>query len=131
MKALILDTGALIALEDNNRKVWEMIKIAVDEDAFVGVPAGVLAQVYRDGARQANLMRALKSCEDLVLDGVTARVVGSLCAEAQVSDVVDGSVAVEAAKLARSHDTVILTSDPGDIEVLLGCISTEARLVSV
>jgi len=132
VKALVLDAGALIALDDNSREVWGMIRRAVDEDAVVGIPSAVLAQVYRDGARQANLMRALKACVDLILDGETARVIGALCGQTGVDDVVDGSVVIEAAKLTRTSDQVgILTSDSIDIEALLTHLDADVTIVEV
>lgn len=131
MTALILDAGALIALDRNDRGTWAILKRATDDGDFVGIPAGVLAQVWRDGSRQARLAATVNASEDLVLDGEAARIVGVLCGETGVADVVDGSVAIEAAKLAQFDDVAVLTSDPGDIEALLTHLSVDATVVRV
>jgi len=48
MTALVLDAGALIALDDNDRGMWAMLRVATDDGDFVGIPAAVLAQVWHD-----------------------------------------------------------------------------------
>jgi len=69
------------------------------------VPAAVVAQAWRDGARQARLARLLKGCDVVPLDDASAREVGELLGRAGVSDPADGSVALLAAGLgaAASH----------------------------
>ncbi len=59
MTTLVLDAGALIALHRNDRSVWAMLRNAADDSAEVSVPAGVIAQAWRDRSRQALLARAL------------------------------------------------------------------------
>ena len=82
MSALVLDTGALIALDRNDRTVWAMLRNAADDSAQVSVPAGVIAQAWRDGSRQALLSRALTHCDEVPLEGSLARATGLLCGRA-------------------------------------------------
>ena len=131
MTTLVLDAGALIALDRNDRSVWAMLRNAADDADDVCVPAGVIAQAWRDGARQALLARALAHCDEVALDGTLARAAGLLCGQAQISDVVDSSVAVIAAARARGGPVVILTSDPTDIRRLLQTLGAEIPVVSV
>ena len=127
----MLDAGALIALDRNVRTVWAMLRVAVDREDAVLVPAGVIGQAWRDGARQALLARALKHCEELALDGSAARAAGLLCGRAGTADVIDASVVVAAATAARRAPTSILTSDPDDIERLATFVDGVVRVVEV
>lgn len=117
---LTLDAGALIAIERRDKGLEQLIAQVHRNGGEVAVPAGVLAQVWRDGVRQTVLARFLKSRIGLhrpridALDARTARWAGELCAAAGTADVVDASVVI-CARL-RGHDVV--TSDPSDIRKL-------------
>ena len=112
-RAVILDAGALIAFEKNDRKVRALIELALAHGAPLWTTGGVVAQVWRDGSRQARLARLLGS--ELVrvqpLDREEAQATGALCGEAGTKDVVDASVVL----LARSHGAPIVSSDPADL----------------
>ncbi len=117
MKGLTLDAGALIALERGDERVRALLQRAVAEpDATLHIPAGVLAQVYRDPRRQTRLARLLKHDRTSIvpLDDQTARVVGLLLGLRRCSDAIDASVAV----CARRHRQGIVTSDPDDLRRL-------------
>ena len=126
--SIVLDAGALIALDRNDRKMWAALRVAADEGKPVYVPAGVIAQAWRDGTRQALLSRALRHCDEVTLDGVVARAAGLLCGQAGTVDVIDASVALTAGTLARSEDTLVFTSDPNDIAHLAEILGTRVRL---
>lgn len=131
MTALVLDAGALIALDRNDRGAWAMLRVAADVASTVQVPAGVIAQAWRAGSRQALLSRALAQCDEVPLDGVVARAAGLLCGQAGTADVIDGSVALTAAGLARHERVTIATSDPDDMQRLLSVLDVVARIVHV
>ena len=116
MSGVILDTGALIGFERNERRVVAIIARALHHHDPLIVPAGVVAQAWRDGARQTRLARLLGSplCEVLVLDDRQARAAGQLCGMSDTSDVVDASVAVA----GRDRAARVLTSDPDDFRRL-------------
>jgi hypothetical protein len=114
---LTLDAGALIAVERGNRR----LRVLLDETERAGwpiaVPVGPLAQVWRDGARQAVLARFLNVTDGLEVvewDAITARASGVLCGRTGTSDVVDASVVL----CARERDHLVVTSDPEDFTVL-------------
>ncbi|MDQ3630235.1 MAG: PIN domain-containing protein [Actinomycetota bacterium] len=115
-RAVVLDAGALVAFERNDQRVRRLIELATEHGGSLHVPAGVIAQVWRDGARQARLSRLVKSgvLDVQNLDSDEARAVGSLCALTGTADVVDASVAL----LARRHRAVVVTSDPDDVRRL-------------
>jgi hypothetical protein len=102
-----------VAFERNDRRVRRLIELAVEHEAAVHVPAGVIGQVWRDGSTQVRLARLLKSglleVRDLDLD--EARGAGSMCGIAGTADVIDASVAL----LARRLSATVVTSDPDDL----------------
>ncbi|HKY40597.1 MAG TPA: hypothetical protein VJN18_31900 [Polyangiaceae bacterium] len=114
MKALVLDTGALIALERNDRSMWAALRVAAGKGEDVVVPSTVLAQAWRGLAPQAMLARALAYCEIAPFDTL-ARAVGELCGKAGTSDICDAQVAL----VAASRADVLYTSDPEDLRKLL------------
>jgi hypothetical protein len=116
MSGAVLDTGALIGFERSDRRVVAIAARALDHGDTLFVPAGVVAQAWRDGSRQTHLARLLGStlCEVVVLDDYQARAVGQLCGAAGTADVVDSSVIVA----ARERGVRVITSDPDDLRRL-------------
>jgi hypothetical protein len=111
-RPLILDAGALIAVDRADRRVIRLLELAED----IHVPAGALARAWRNPARQVRLVRVVAS-ENIVvhpLDGVSARAAGQLCAATATSDIVDSSVVL----VARIVDGVTVTSDSDDLRRL-------------
>jgi hypothetical protein len=117
---LVLDAGALIALERNDRGMWARLEAAADSSLEVVVPAGALAQVWRGTRNQARLSQALGNTRLGQFDGI-ARAVGELCYAAQTSDPIDAAVVLNAA----GTTTVIVTSDPKDIRQLVRALPKE------
>jgi PIN domain len=117
LNGFTLDTGALIALERGEERISALLaRASAAPDAMVHVPAGVLAQAFRGGPRQARLARLLRSPQTRVvpLDGTAARVVGLLLGARGGEDVVDASVVV----CARRYRQPVVTGDPHDLRRL-------------
>ena len=116
MPGLTLDAGALIAFDRNDRTVVALIATALERRLSMAVPAGVVAQVWRDGRRQARLARLLAAQELEVetLDDQHARDAGQLCGVRGVADIVDASVVL----CARRRGHRIATSDVADLQRL-------------
>jgi predicted nucleic acid-binding protein len=110
---LIFDAGALIALEKGNSRIRALLDLALRSGVGVFVPAGVVAQVWRDGRRQVRLVRFLgdPSVGVDTLDLDAAKACGVLCERAKSADAIDASVVLA----ARRHGAVIVTSDPEDM----------------
>ena len=112
---LTLDAGGLIAVERGDERMIALIRTARHAELPIVVPAGVLAQVWRDGRKQARLSGFLRTRRDAPilapLDGPTARAAGELCGHTSTTDVVDASVLL----CARSLGHHIVTSDPRDM----------------
>jgi len=120
---LTLDAGALIALERGDRRVVALLREALDRRVRICVPAGVVAQVWRNGATQAVLARFLRAREVNIppLDEPMARAAGELCGLVGSSDVVDAQVVLTA---RQGRDTIV-TSDPEDLRRLDGTLRIE------
>ena len=116
MKGLTLDAGALIAFERGDRHVGLLLDGARDDELEISVPAGALAQAWRDGRRQARLARLLRQPEVSIepLDDLAAREAGQLCGVTRTSDVIDASVVL----CARRREHAVVTSDAGDLRKL-------------
>jgi predicted nucleic acid-binding protein len=114
VSSIVLDAGALIALERNDRELWGALKLSASRSADVIVPSTVVAQVWRATASQAQLARALQHCVIASFDSV-ARAVGELCGRSKTKDICDAHVAI----VAAAHADVLYTSDPTDLRRLL------------
>lgn len=119
MSALVLDAGALIALERNDRAMWARLLVAASSASRVLVPSTALAQVWRASSSQARLSRALVHCEIAPFDPL-ARAVGELCGRTGTSDLCDAHVAL----VAAASGDVLCTSDPSDMTRLLAACGT-------
>jgi hypothetical protein len=113
MSSIVLDAGALVALERNDRSMWAALKRAAMRQMDVVVPSTALAQVWRALPTQAPLSSALDRCILASFDPL-ARSVGILCGRTATADICDAHVA-----LVASRADVLYTSDPGDMHVLL------------
>jgi predicted nucleic acid-binding protein len=113
MKQVVLDAGALIALERGTASVRGYVLLADRGLVTLSTSSAVIAQVWRGGPRQARLARLLSSdlVTELPLGPDVARRIGISAAPAASRDVVDGHVAM----LALELNAIVLTSDPTDI----------------
>jgi len=113
---LVLDAGALIALDRGDKRMIALLQRALAQGRTLRVPAGVVAQAWRDGRVQATLARFLRGeeVEIIALDEQLARSCGELCGAADSSDIIDASVVI----LARERRDPIVTSDPNDLRRL-------------
>ena len=123
---LVLDAGALIGIDRDDRRVAGLIELGRRAGADLVICAPVLAQTWRDGTRQARLARAIRMIDTRRVDLDDARDAGELLAAARTSDVVDAFVAL----LARPGDQ-ILTSDPDDFDLLVEARQLAVEVVSV
>jgi predicted nucleic acid-binding protein len=127
VKGVTYDTGALLAAEHNDRRMWALHAGFLAEEVAPTVPAPVLAQAWRGGAKQASLSRLLALCEVEPMSEEQARAVGRLASRSRHEDVVDLAV-VEGA--LRRRDAIV-TSDPVDIRHIAAAVGERVRLESV
>lgn len=126
MSGVTYDTGALIAADRQERRMWALHRRALERGQPPTVPAGVLGQAWRGGPQPA-LSRVLAGCQVEVLTEEIARSAGALLARAGRSDLIDASIVVGA--LARSD--AIVTSDRSDLEALIAAIGKRVQVVDV
>lgn len=122
----VLDAGALIAIDKRDRRVGAMLRVLQRDGVPLRTSAAAVAQVWRDGRRQANLARVLPGVDIATLDDVTAKRVGELLRDSASTDLVDAHVA-----LLVPPDATVLTSDEEDLKALLGTRRVKARIVHV
>lgn len=126
MSGLILDAGALIAIDRRDLHVRARLELAERSGTEVRCTAMVVAQVWRDArGRQAGLAKALQSVDIRAVQPATGRAAGLLLAAAGLEDAIDATVAL----LAEDGDTV-LTSDPADLRRLLAAAGIRAAVVA-
>ncbi|HEY8945445.1 MAG TPA: PIN domain-containing protein [Polyangiaceae bacterium] len=122
-KAIVLDAGAVIALERADPRMRALCREALRIGARLIVPAGVVGQVYRDPRRQIPVRALLNgpTTEVPSLDRPLAEAAGILCGRSRTSDVVDASVVL----VARREDAVVVTSDVDDLVHLDPALAVE------
>ena len=116
MNGVTLDAGGLIAVDKSDRRVVVALRLALDAGMRITVPAGVVGQVWRDGARQVRLARLLGSRGVAIeaLDDARARAAGQLCGATRTKDVIDAAVVLS----AKGRRDRIFTSDVEDLRRL-------------
>lgn len=108
---MILDAGALIALERNDRAMWRRFKTSLLAASVPVTHGGIVGQVWRGtGPRQAMLARALQAVDVRPLTGRLGRDAGQLLGRSRSRDVLDAALVL----LAEDGDDIV-TSDPDDI----------------
>jgi hypothetical protein len=123
---LVLDAGALVAVERMSRDVIALIKRERLGGRAPITHGGIVGQVWRGGGRQANLARLLPGLDIEALDADLGRRAGALLARSRSTDVIDAALAL----LAQDGDE-ILTSDPEDMRVLVAASGVHADVVEV
>jgi hypothetical protein len=124
---VLLDAGALVALERGGRLMWGRLETAHRHRIRVITHGGVLAQVWRGGrARQSRLAVALTGVTVAPLDEQLGRRAGLLLAATGLSDAVDAALAALA-----NHGDVLYTSDPDDLGRLVAPFGRRVDVVPV
>ncbi|WP_422774203.1 type II toxin-antitoxin system VapC family toxin [Plantactinospora sp. WMMC1484] len=121
----VYDAGVLLAIDGNDRRMWAIHHLAVEEGRRLLVPAVVVGQAWRDGRRQLQLGRFLRSCEVVPVGLELAKAAGVLCGRAGTRDVVDASVVTT----ALTCGAIVFTSDPEDIAHLSAASDVKPGLV--
>jgi hypothetical protein len=123
---LVLDAGALIAVERADRNVLALLAREHRAGRTPVTHGGVVGQVWRGGSRDVRVGRLLAGVAVVALDERLGRAAGVLLARAGARDVIDAAVVL----LAADGDE-ILTSDPHDLAMLAAASGVHADLVAV
>ena len=125
MAGVTYDSGALVAGERNDRRMWALHLGFIAEEVVPVVPAPVLSQAWRGGARQASLARMLVGCDVEEMSADQARHVGELAGRCRHDDVVDVTV-VEGA--VRRGGDVVVTSNESHIRTIAEAAGNRLRI---
>jgi predicted nucleic acid-binding protein len=123
--AVVLDSGALIAIERGDRTTLAHLSRERARDRHVVTTSMVLAQVWRGGLdRQARLAAYLRTFEVVTVDEDLGKRTGVLLGRAGTNDAVDASLVL----VSRDGDR-LFTSDPDDIRRLVEASGRRVRIV--
>ena len=120
---LVLDSGGLTALFGRSERARAWARWIIQHQGAIAVPTPVLVEcVTGDAARDAELNRWLSVLQKrapivVAPDEKTARTAGRLRHRTRTDDGIDALVA--AAAVGDGTPSVVLTSDPDDLERLL------------
>jgi hypothetical protein len=124
VNALILDAGALIAVDRDDLSMIARLRVAHSAGLELRTTGIVVAEVWRDpGGRQSNLARLLKSIDVRAVDDRLGRTAGVLVGRARRGQAADATIVAIAAAGDR-----IVTGDPGDIG---GLVAASGRQIAV
>jgi hypothetical protein len=126
MSRILLDAGALIALDRNDRAMWQRLAIARRDGIALLTHGGVIGQVWRKPARHARLTPVLCAIDIRPLDSELGKLAGELLARCGLSDVIDAALVV----LSRAGDR-IFTSDAGDVLRLAAAARRDVEVLAV
>ncbi|MXW77279.1 MAG: twitching motility protein PilT [Acidimicrobiaceae bacterium] len=125
--SVILDAGAFVALERNDRAMWRRLKEALQAESPPMTHGGVVAQAWRDGTgRQALLARALQAVETIPLDEQLGKRAGALLDRSGSTDAIAAALAAMA-----DHGDQIITSDPADLGTLVAASTRRVDIVPI
>ena len=125
--SIVLDAGALVAVERGDRDMVALIKRERREGRAPLSHGGVIGQVWRGGSgRQANLARLLPGVDVHALDDEMGRQAGVLLGVAGRADVIDAAVVL----LAHDGDE-IFTSDPEDLRDFATMAGRHVELIPI
>ena len=125
MTALILDAGALVAVDRDDRAMIARLLAAQQHGLELRSNAMVVAQTWRDPhGRQVRLARLLRAVDIRAIGDAAGRAAGVLLGAADTADPIDATVVLLAAPGDR-----ILTSDPTDLTRLAAAASSRAVIV--
>lgn len=124
---LVYDTGALIAAESNDRRMWAIHARAMKRGILPVVPAGCVVEAWR-GGRQPSLARLLDGCEVEALSPEQAKRAGAL--RRTLSDAI-GPIDATVAETGLRRGGAIVTSDRSDMEQLAAVTRRRLPLIDI
>ena len=120
---VVYDTGALIAADRNQRRMWAEHRARLEAGIVPLTTAPVIAEASRS-PQQVQLRRFLGGCDVAEFGRGDAHEVGRLLASAAMADVVDAHVVLTAFR----HGRAVITSDLGDLQALSEHLPTPVEL---
>lgn len=126
MSALVLDAGALVAVDRGDRAMIARLRAAQRQGMDLRSNAMVIAQVWRDShGRQAHLAQLLRAVDVRAVSPRDGRQAGALLGKTGTTDPIDATVVL----LASPGDRIV-TSDPGDLTRLASAGGNPAFIIA-
>lgn len=109
---VVLDAGAFLALERRQGMMVHLARRFIEARTPLATSAGVIAQIWRGGARdQAPVSILLRQTEVVDLTYPIAKILGRILGLTRTSDPIDAHVVL----IARERAWPVLTSDVSDL----------------
>jgi predicted nuclease of predicted toxin-antitoxin system len=125
--SVVFDSAVLI-LAERDAPEFRALRAALHEDRQVAVvPLPLVAEVWRDGTRQANLARALKATEKADCTEAVAKRAGELLAATGGNNAMDAIVVAT----AEQRRAIVVTGDPRDLGELATHSQPRVRIVPI
>jgi len=126
VSALILDAGALVAVDRGDRAMIARLRAGQRQGMDLRSNAMVVAQVWRDShGRQAHLAQLLRAVDVRAVSPQDGRQAGALLGKTGTSDPIDATVVL----LASPGDRIV-TSDPDDLTQLASAAGNRPVIIA-
>ncbi len=120
---MVLDAGAFIALERGKRVMVHLVQRFAQAGTPLVTSAGVVAQVWRSGARaQVPVAFLLRRTQVADLTYAVAKVLGRMLGATRTFDPIDAHIVF----IARERGWPVVTSDPDDLRAIDPTLAVEA-----
>jgi hypothetical protein len=117
---LTFDTGALIGLERVHHSMRKVYDAAITHGVPITVPAVVVAEWWREGLREKERARILRSVIVEPVSDLVARLAGVALTKVPSAQTID---AIVMASASQRVGEVVYTSDAGDLELLRASVA--------
>lgn len=125
MGELTYDTGALLAAERGDQRMWAIHRRTLERRRAPTVPAAVLVEAWRGHPAMARLLRG---CRVEPLDAASARAAAHLHAACATEvSATDATVA----EWALRHRQSVVTSDRADLEALAAGVDRRLDVIDI
>jgi predicted nucleic acid-binding protein len=124
---LTYDSGALIAAERDDRRMWLLHKRVLARGVRPVVPAVVIAEVYRSGP-QASLTRLLAGCRVDPLEEAAAKAAGILLGKCSINP---GAVDASVAEGALRRGDAVVTGNASHLRALADGAGRKLEVIPV
>ena len=121
---MIYDAGALVAAERGEPRLRALHHQWLAYEISPVVPSPVLAQVWRNGSRQARLARLLRGCRVLPTSEEVSKQAGVILGCSRSTDAIDAIVIAT----AINYRAIVVTSDPNDLRRLWNAADTDFEI---
>jgi hypothetical protein len=122
---LTFGTGALIALERVRHSMRKVYDAAITNGVPITVSAAVVAEWWREGQKEKERARILRSVVVEPVSDAVARLAGVALTKVPSAQTID---AIVMASASQRVNEIVYTSDAGDLELLRDGVTQFSRI---